>query len=119
MSIFIILNFFFDSRVDNLGAKVRLDLHMNRLYTTMLRVFDLYMSLSNRYLLYWTFAHRDLSSRTWFIRFFYDVPQENAERIGRWKFEKGVEFNGNLDKYRIEHLFFNLSSYTDETDPFK
>ena len=49
----------------------------------------------------------------------YDVPQENAERIGRWKFEKGVEFNGNLDKYRIEHLFFNLSSYTDETDPFK
>ena len=62
---------------------------------------------------------RDLSSRTWFIRFFYDVPQENAERIGRWKFEKGVEFNGNLDKYRIEHLFFNLSSYTDETDPFK
>ena len=44
----------------------------------------------------------------------YDTPQENAERIGRWKFEKGVEFNGNLDKNRIEHLFFNLLSYTDE-----
>ena len=39
----------------------------------------------------------------------YDVPQENTERIGRWKFEKGVEFNGNLDRYRIEHLVFNLS----------
>ena len=49
----------------------------------------------------------------------YNVPQENTERIGRWKFEKGVEFNGNLDRYRIEHLVFNLSWYTDETDPFK
>jgi hypothetical protein len=27
---------------------------------------------------------------------------------------KGVNFNGNLDKNRIEHLFFNLLSYTDE-----
>jgi hypothetical protein len=44
----------------------------------------------------------------------YDTPQETAERIGRWKFEKGVEFNGNLDKNRIEHLLFNLLSYIDE-----
>ena len=35
--------------------------------------------------------------------------------MGRWKFEKGVEFNRNLDKNRIEHLLFNLLSYTDET----
>ena len=41
----------------------------------------------------------------------YDVPQENAERIGRWKFQKGVEFNGNVDKNRIEHLFFNLLKF--------
>ena len=45
----------------------------------------------------------------------YAVPQENVERIGKWKFEKGVDFNGNLDKNRIEHLLFNLLSYTDET----
>ena len=45
----------------------------------------------------------------------YAVPQENVERIGRWKFEKGVDFNGNLDKNRIEHLLFKLLSYTDET----
>ena len=45
----------------------------------------------------------------------YAVPQENVERIGRLKFEKGVDFNGNLDKNRIEHLLFKLLSYTDDT----
>lgn len=38
----------------------------------------------------------------------YAVPQENVERLGRWKFKKGVKFKGILDKYRIEHLLFNL-----------